>query len=258
MVPCGTPPDNQMSSVKPYVCNGEGEELKRCYTVTKKLKKYIRRYTSISAVIDILKRKELPLLNPQTWDDRNDRHFMSLYKEQLGLGGLYGLCAAACSETYHHWRVFTGTNDGACIEIKRQPLEKELTDIEGVRFGDVDYLLLEDVERLTESDFTRLPFVKRFGFSAEKEYRITAETTEAQRPAISIDFPVRFINKIYLNPWLPEPIARSVTATLKGFPDCENLKVQRSHLIDSERWKKAGDQVVGKKQPPTVKLSKSK
>ena len=46
------------------------------------LKKFVRRYTSISAVIDILAREELPLLDPQTWDDRNDRYFMSLYKEQ--------------------------------------------------------------------------------------------------------------------------------------------------------------------------------
>lgn len=48
----------------------------------------IRRYTSIAAVIDILKRQELPLLNPESWDDRNDRYFMQLYKEAKSIGGL--------------------------------------------------------------------------------------------------------------------------------------------------------------------------
>src|SRR5689334_9315615 len=106
-----------------------------------KLKKYIRRYTSISAVIDILKRQELSLLDPQSWDDRNDRYFMALYKEKKRLRGLYGLCAAQCSETYHHWRVFTGTSDGACIEIKRDVLESSIRE-PNVRFGSVEYLLL--------------------------------------------------------------------------------------------------------------------
>lgn len=223
-----------------------------------KLRNYIRRYTSISAVIDILRRQELPLLDPQSWDDRNDRYFMSLYKEKLELGGLYGLCAATCSETYHHWRVFTGTSDGACIEIKRKELESELSKLEGVRFGDVDYLLLEDVERLTESDLLRLPFVKRVGFTPEEEYRIIAETSEGQRPAISVELPIRLISKIYLNPWLPKSIAESVTATLRGLVGGEELKVQRSHLIDSARWKQAGDLVVGKTRPPKIKLRKTK
>lgn len=87
---------------------------------------YVRRYTTISAVIDILQRKELPLLDSQTWDDRNDRYFMDLYKQSRKLGGLYGLCAARCGETYHHWRVFTGNSDGASIEINRAKLEVAL------------------------------------------------------------------------------------------------------------------------------------
>lgn len=126
-----------------------------------RLRNYIRRYTSISAVLDVLVRKQLPLLDPQTWDDRNDRYFMSLYKEKRELGGLYGLCAATCSETYHHWRVFTGTADGACLELRRQPLEAMLRELEGVRFGEVDYLHLDKVEELTPKDVQRLPFVKR-------------------------------------------------------------------------------------------------
>lgn len=64
-----------------------------------KLERLIRRYSSIAATIDILRRKELPLLDPQNWDDRNDRYFMNLYREKKDLGGLYGLCAATCSET---------------------------------------------------------------------------------------------------------------------------------------------------------------
>lgn len=44
----------------------------------------IRRYTSIPGVIDTLRRRQLPLLDPQYWDDRNDSYFMRLYKEYRG------------------------------------------------------------------------------------------------------------------------------------------------------------------------------
>lgn len=223
-----------------------------------RLRNYIRRYTSISAVLDVLVRKQLPLLDPQTWDDRNDRYFMSLYKEKRELGGLYGLCAATCSETYHHWRVFTGTADGACLELRRQPLEAMLRELEGVRFGEVDYLHLDKVEELTPKDVQRLPFVKRLGFTAEAEYRITAETTEPQLPALSIDLPLDLIGRVELNPWLPASLAESVTKTLKGLPGCEKLPIRRSRLIDSDRWKKAGDRVVGRTPPAKLRIRRTK
>lgn len=219
-----------------------------------KLENYVRRYTSISAVIDILRRQELPLLDPQNWDDRNDRYFMSLYKQEKKLGGLYSLCAARCSETYHHWRVFTGTSDGACIEIRRTPFEAALTDLEGVRFGDVEYLRLDQLEHASGIDRDRLPFVKRVGFTAEEEYRVLAETSEAQKSALSIEFPYSLINCIYLNPWLPKAIAESLRDTLRSLPGCKTLRISRSQLIDSTRWKRAGDEIVGRPKPKKLVL----
>lgn len=223
-----------------------------------KLERFIRRYSSIAATIDILRRKELPLLDPQNWDDRNDRYFMNLYREKKGVGGLYGLCAATCSETYHHWRVFTNAADGACIEIRRQGLEAQLDQLEGVRYGEIKYLKIEEIEALSPADCDDLPFVKRIGFEPEDEYRIIAETAAAQRPALSIDLPVSRINRIYLNPWLPKSISDSVVTTLRGIPGCSKLTVSKSYLIDSSRWKRAGDKVAGKPQRPRLKLSKPK
>lgn len=220
------------------------------------LTRIIRRYTSISAAIDILRRRELPLLDPQSWDDRNDRYFMNLYKSKKNIKGLYGLCAARCSETYHHWRVFTNSSDGACLELRRKPLEDALNEISGVRYGEVEYLKLEEVEALTAADIDRLPFIKRIGFNAEKEYRIVAAHDEAQSPAISVDLSLSWVSQIYLNPWLPKSIAESVSETLKAMPDCDRIKISKSLLIDSGRWKRAGDRVVGEEQPERKKLSK--
>jgi hypothetical protein len=210
------------------------------------LNKFVRRYTSVSAVIDMLRRKEIALLDPQNWDDRNDRYFMNLYKEERNIKGLYGLCASMASETYHHWRVFTGPADGACVELKRGPLEKALSSKKELRFGEVEYLLFKDLEKLTGKDFDRLPFVKRHGFKDEAEYRIIAQSDDRQRAAYPIKIKLSWINRITINPWLPDTISKSVIAALKQLPDCANLAIYKSRLIDSSRWKKGGDDVVGR------------
>lgn len=213
----------------------------------------IRRYTTISATLDILRRKALPLLNPDSWDDRNDRYFMNLYKQSKEIEGLYALCAARCSETYHHWRIFTGGADGACLELRRKPLEAALDALPNVRYGEVEYMILDRVEELTPADVDRLPFVKRHGFTAEEEYRIILETDHFQRAAVSIELPIALIGRIYLNPWLPRPIAESIIETIHSIPGCEGLSVQHSQLIESGRWKEAGDKVIGRKKPKRPK-----
>jgi hypothetical protein len=210
------------------------------------LNNFIRRYTTIPAVIDMLRQKELTILDPQSWDDRNDRYFMRLYKEKKNVNALYGLCAAQCSETYHHWRVFTNSADGACVEIHRSRLEVALSRMANVRFGPMEYLRLNEITHLTQKDAHRLPFLKRIGFADESEYRIVVQADETQGSAYKIGFNLNWINRIYLNPWLPKSIAESVIATLKSIPGCGGLAISRSQLIDSSRWKKAGDDIVGR------------
>ena len=150
------------------------------------------------------------------------------------------------SETYHHWRVFTGPADGVCIELARAPLEKALGSKTELKFGEVKYLLYKDLEKLTDKDFKKLPFVKRRGFKDEAEYRIIAEIDDKQNAAYPIDIKLDWINRITINPWLPDTISKSVIATLKEIPGCSSLAVQKSRLIDSSRWKKGGDDVVAR------------
>jgi hypothetical protein len=209
----------------------------------------IRRYTSIAAVIDMLRNRELTLVDPAAWDDRNDRYFMELYKDARKLGGLYAACAATGPETYHHWRVFTTAAGGACVEIFREPLENALKTMPEVSFGEVDYLRLDEVERLTEDDLKDLPFFKRFAFAPEEEYRIVIETKQPQESIIGLTLPLEWIGRILLNPWLPERVAQSVKATLQEIDGCESLRVERSHMIENARWKRAGDVVVGLRTP---------
>jgi hypothetical protein len=184
---------------------------------------------------------------------------MALYKEaKHKSGGLYGLCAAQCSETYHHWRVFTNGAEGACIEIYRENLETALKLTAGVRFEPVKYLSLGEVDRLSKGDIDRLPFVKRVAFFDEDEYRIVVETDKPQAPVFYIDFDLHWIKRIHLNPWLPKTIAGTMKKIIQGIPGCSGVEVSRSQLIDNSRFKQAGDRVIGRASPEVDQASPKK
>jgi hypothetical protein len=212
-----------------------------------KLKGYIRRYLPLSAVIDTLRRKKLALLDPQNWDDRNDRRFMQLYKEAKGLSSLYAMCAAVRHETYYHWRVFTPGAEGACLELWREPLETALKNSDFARFQEVRYVTLPDVARLSPKDLENLPFSKRSGFGAEEEYRVIAWSEEPQAAALGFDMQLSWVKLIELNPWMPKPLAQSVKDTIRAIAGCDSIKLRQSTLIDNQQWRDAGDRVVGRK-----------
>jgi hypothetical protein len=42
---------------------------------------YLRRYTDLTALIYLLRKRKLTLLDPSSWDDSNDSYYLTLYKE---------------------------------------------------------------------------------------------------------------------------------------------------------------------------------
>src|SRR5271166_756626 len=170
-------------------------------------KKLIWRYTSIPATLDVLCRKQIALLDPENWDDRNDRYYMNLYKDYKKIRGLYGLCASTVTETYHHWRVFTKSENGACIVFNKDRLETRLKTIPDIRFGNINYKTLNQMETHNTDNKVipaLLPFLKRKGFKDEAEYRIIAENNSEQSSTYPVNIDLGCIERITINPWLPK------------------------------------------------------
>jgi len=82
----------------------------------------LHRYTNLAATIHLLQTRQITLLNPATWDDRNDAYFMAEYKRHKKAETVLALCFTAQNETYHHWRVFSHGTDGVRLEFDREPL----------------------------------------------------------------------------------------------------------------------------------------
>ena len=87
---------------------------------------FLRRYTDLPALIYLLSHKQITLLDPEMWDDRNDSHYLRLYRDGKKVQTVLALCFMPAYETYYHWRVFAGGSGGACITLKRRELLSEL------------------------------------------------------------------------------------------------------------------------------------
>lgn len=205
---------------------------------------HFRRYTSLGAVIHMLQTKQITLLNPASWDDKNDAHFMAEYKRKKGFETVLALCIAQTSETYHHWRVFADGPDGVCIEFDRDPIIEGLLAHEGVTGGAVEYRKIADVRTAKAVQLNDLPFIKRYPYSGEREYRFVYCNETDAKPAANFPISLGWIRRITLSPWMAPVFRDSIKTTLKSISGCEKLKVFRSTLVGNSEWQAVTNRVT--------------
>jgi hypothetical protein len=200
---------------------------------------YLRRYTDLPALLYMLRRKKLSLLSPDSWDDKNDSHFIELYRERRALPTVLPLCFTEKGETYHHWRVFSSGSGGICIKFHRVALLEHLSKFKGVRFGVAKYAMMDRLRNQPPA-LDDLPFLKRYAFRDEDEFRVIYEGMKTKRETKDFPLPFSCIAKISISPWAPELLGIAITETIKGIPGCEQLQVGRSSLINNKEWKRIG------------------
>lgn len=200
----------------------------------------LRRYTDVTALTYLLTRRRITLLDPQTWDDKNDSYYLRLYKTKSGFQTVLALCFAQAGETYHHWRVFANGSSGVCIHFKRKALLEALEDQPGIHLRAVKYLTLKEISA-RQPTVSELPFLKRFAFEDESEFRIIYESKTKELRKLDLPIPLSSIKKVILSPWLHPALSDPLIHTLRSIPDCKRLQILRSSLISNERWKTYGE-----------------
>jgi hypothetical protein len=77
----------------------------------------ISRYTSLPVLLDLIERRSLVLLKPDSWADRNDSDVMMEYRRRRNLACLLAACFSHGDETIHHWNAFAAGPAGCRIEF---------------------------------------------------------------------------------------------------------------------------------------------
>jgi hypothetical protein len=199
----------------------------------------LRRYTELPALIHMLKYRQLTLLDPSSWDDKNDSHFLSLYREKCKLKSVLALCFTKAPETYHHWRVFAPGSAGVCIQFDSSALQSAVTKTQGVRMESVEYLTLPKIRGAKLKKAT-LPFIKRFAFQPEDEVRMLWESKTEDRKYLPVPFPLSAISRVTLSPWVYPTLGDEVRALLRTIEGCAKLHVFKSTLISNAEWMERG------------------
>ena len=109
--------------------------------------------------------------------------------------------------------------------------------------GDVEYFKIEELKtklRNKEIVVDRLPFIKRYPFEDEGEFRIIFESIKLELTKKDIPITLSCIDRIYLSPWVHESLINHIKKILKAINGCKNIEIYRTTLINNESWKKIG------------------
>jgi hypothetical protein len=197
------------------------------------------RYTDLPSLMHILKNRQLTLLDPMTWDDKNDSSFLTLYREKSNLASVLALCFTRAPETYHHWRVFAPTSSGVRVTFNEQSLRTSIAGVAGLQLTEVEYVKLADIRKTTPPR-SRLPFIKRYPYRPESEVRLLWESGNEKKLSYVLPIDLQAITKVTLSPWLHPALVDSVKSTIKAIDDCSRLTVHRTTLISNDEWLKHG------------------
>ncbi|NTF51009.1 DUF2971 domain-containing protein [Rhizobium rhizogenes] len=202
-----------------------------------------RRFTNLASTIHLLQTNRITLLPPDSWDDQNDRHFMDVYKKRKALKTLTALCLSQAPETYHHWRVFSPNSDGVCLLLNREKLLKAFDDKPGVRHHAVRYKEISRLPNLNPA-IDELPFIKRYPYEPESEYRIICESSTRKDLASNFDLLLGTIEAVILSPWMPQALVTSVQSALRKINTTGRTSIYASTLISNSDWQKVADRAV--------------
>jgi len=211
-------------------------------------KKTLRRYSDITSLIYLLTTRTITLLDPATWDDSNDSHYLTLYKERKKVQTVLALCFTQTSERYHYWRVFGNGASGVCTQFYGAALLKAVRKQSGLKDKSVEYVELSDLR--TRSIATDdLPFLKRYAFRDEDEFRLLCESA-TKMAKLDIPIPLSCIQRITLSPWIHPALSKCIKDTLHSIEGCGKLKITRSTLIGNEEWKLFGEEATSPSPAP--------
>ena len=208
-----------------------------------------RRYTTLPIVMDMLKEKRLSIVGYDAWEDVNDRFNMDLYKLHTETHFLGAYCLnRSRRQDFHQWKIFFDGPSGVCIIFDETKFDEFVKNLHKSSYliGNMKYVAYKNGKREQDLALTtkcgraetdKLPFIKRAGFSAEREFRIVHFSKE-KKDVHHIGFDTSIISDIILSPFLPDGLISSVKSILKMIDGCPT-RVTKARLNNSKTWQQS-------------------
>lgn len=205
--------------------------------MTKKNITKLNRFTTLPVLLDLLQRQKLTLLDPKSWEDKNDSEIILEYKNKKKIKNLFAICLSHGDETIHHWKTFSNGSSGCLIEFDAQKLFAIIDKIPNLKHKEVTYRKLSDIEsKTTTLKVDDIPFTKRWPYRCEEEYRIIVESDNETDKVFDIEITLDIIKRITINQQMPDTIYKTIKEYLKGLKGNPESRINRSTLFENKRW----------------------
>ena len=202
--------------------------------MTKSELKKLSRYTTLPVLLDLLKRKKIVLLDPATWEDKNDSEILKEYKKRKKCANLFALCFSYGDETIHHWKTFADGISGCCIEFDAQKLVDVFASHREIRSDVVRYRKMREVERASIS-VESIPFTKRWPYRCEEEFRVIWEGTH-DSPFYEIEIDLRLIRRVTISQRMPAQVYETIREYLREAFQNPDKRINRSTIFENKIW----------------------
>lgn len=206
-------------------------------------RKHLRRYTCLPILLDMLVNRKITLLDPVSWEDRNDSFYVEKYRKIKKLRTLLALCFTTKAETFHHWKVFAGNSGGVCVRFNEEKLLSCFKHEPGIKTGTVKYRLMRDLKQNPPSA-DELPFLKRKQYEDEAEFRIIYENKNKTFLTKDFELNLSCIERITLSPWLPYPISKTVKGVIRQIRGCASIELIRTGVVEHSVWKNVANKLA--------------
>jgi len=157
------------------------------------------------------------------------------------------LCFADALETYHHWKIYSGNSSGVCVEFNKDHLLAKTRANEGFTSKPIAYKTISEL-RSNQIGINDLPFVKRFAFKDEKEFRIIYESYEEEIKIKHISIQSDDIDCIIINPWVDKAVYKSIKSILMDIDGFKTVRVIKSTVVENDVWKTMGMRAIKPKR----------
>lgn len=192
------------------------------------------RYTQLRHALTLLRTKRIAMREPSGWEDKNDQTVIDMYRARRGSELVRVLCMTSTPDTYHHWKLYGKDNSAVAIVFNRTILNEWAKRITGLQLRSVRYVKLNDIDD-EHIELHDLPFIKRWGYRSEKEWRLLYE---ARNPNLfsELDLPVDALMRVVINPWVSGDELRAIEVKLRSAWGSDELSISQTQMIDCKRW----------------------
>ncbi len=202
---------------------------------TKKNEANLSRYFPFEHLENCLCGCKLYMGDYSKWPDKNDVYCLEEFKKAECLKELRVLCFTKSTDRINFWDSYGGTKlrNPDCIRLvfDGNQIRGAFCNQANFLHGDVQYSKFSDLESKKKSD---LPFLKRFQFKSENEYRIISKNDQSYW-----DFPKNSLKKIILSPYLSgeqvKTRKKQVKCWLRLYRFC-NVDILHSQANQSRTW----------------------